>query len=266
MRIRAAFAGVLAAALAGCASVGEEDLTWSAPLARTLPVERGEVVEAARFSRLQPGAQELGGWEPFLIERSRTQTAYRVVRLEGETVIEAEAPKGAGSGLWRKIHIDPRRHPILEWRWRVPRDAAGAPSRTSPPVRLSLGFDGDADKLDVEDRVKLRLAKALTVNGLPYASLLYVWKNDAKPETVYPSPHTERVRHIVVESGTARAGEWVSVRRNLAEDYRRVFGEEPGDIVGVGIMTDFGDDGSGRRAFYGDISLRAPPPTEPAPR
>jgi len=266
LRTGAAFAGIFAAALAGCASVGEEDLTWSAPLARTLPVERGAVVEAARFSRLRPGAQEFGGWEPFLIERGRTQTTYRMVTVEGASAIEASAEKGAGSGLWRKIHIDPRSHPIVEWRWRVPRDAVGAASRTSPPVRLSLGFDGDADKLDVEDRVKLRLAKALTVNGLPYASLLYVWKNDSKPETVYPSPHTERVRHIVVESGERRAGQWITVRRNLLEDYRRVFGEDPGHIVGVGIMTDFGDDGSGRRAFYGDISFRALPSTDSVPR
>jgi hypothetical protein len=43
----------------------------------------------------------------------------------------------------------------------------------------------------------------------------------------------------------------------VAEDYRNAFGEEPGDIVGVGVMTDVGDDGSPRRALYGDITLRS---------
>jgi len=253
----------LAAALAGgCASLSEdEQLTWSASLARTLPVERGEVVPAARFSRLQPWSRDLDGWEPFIVERGAKPTRYRLATVDGEVALEADAPKGFGSGLWRKIHINPREHPIIEWRWRVPRDSMGAASRESPPVRLSLGFDGDASRLDVEDRVKLRMAKALTEHGLPYASLLYVWKNDRKPETVYASPYTDRVRHIVVESGAQRADQWVTVRRNLLEDYRRVFGEEPGDLVGVGIMTDFGDDGSPRRAFYGDIRFRALPAT-----
>jgi hypothetical protein len=48
------------------------------------------------------------------------------------------------------------------------------------------------------------------------------------------------------------------VRRNVLEDYRRAFGEEPGDIVAVGIMTDYGDNGGGRRAQYGDITFRQP--------
>jgi hypothetical protein len=61
---------------------------------------------------------------------------------------------------------------------------------------------------------------------------------------------------IVVENGDRRLGEWVSVRRNVLEDYRRAFGEEPDDIVAVGVMTDVGDEGSQRRAFYGDITFR----------
>ena len=61
----------------------------------------------------------------------------------------------------------------------------------------------------------------------------------------------------MVESGEQRADQWVDVRRNVLEDYRRAFGEEPGDIVAVGLMTDPGDNGSPRRAFYGDITFRS---------
>jgi hypothetical protein len=62
----------------------------------------------------------------------------------------------------------------------------------------------------------------------------------------------------VVESGEQRLDRWLSVRRNVLEDYRRAFGEEPGDIVAVGIMTDYGDNGGRRRAQYGDITFRQP--------
>jgi hypothetical protein len=65
------------------------------------------------------------------------------------------------------------------------------------------------------------------------------------------------VRMVVVESGAQRIGEWVSIRRNVLEDYRRAFGEEPSDVLAVGLMTDPGDDGSPRRSFYGDITFRS---------
>lgn len=254
-------AALLAAALlAGCAALAPTDeLTWSAELAKTLPLEDGEVVEAARFSSLRPDAAYLGEWEQFAVVRGNVPTSYRPVEDGGAVVIQADSAEG-GSGLFRKLHIDPRRYPVIEFRWRVPRDSvrggADGPSRASPPVRISLAFDGDPGKLDFEDRAKLRLARALTVNGLPYASLLYVWVNNHPAGAVYSSPHTERVRHVVVESGERRAEQWISFRRNLLEDYRRAFNEEPGDLVAVGIMTDPGDNGAPRRAFYGDISFR----------
>jgi hypothetical protein len=216
------------------------------------------VVEAARFSKLRAGQDLMAGWEQFAIQKGTTPTRYQLVDLEGVVVIQADSAEG-GSGLSRKIHFDPHRYPIIEWRWRVPRDSgrggANGPSGESPPARLSIAFDGDPAKLDFDDRVKMRMAKALTVNGLPYASLLYVWLNRKPVDSVYSSPHTERVRHIVVESGERRLGEWVTVRRNVLEDYKRAFGEEPGHIVAIGIMTDYGDNNAPRRAYYGDITF-----------
>lgn len=249
---------LLALLLAGCAGTPDDPLVWSDELVRTLPRERGEVVEVARFSRLPPGAT-LAHWEPWFVRRGNTPTAYRVVDAEGGAVLEADAQEG-GSGLSRKIRIDPKRHPILEWRWRVTAEPGArleVASANSPLARLSLAFHGDANQLDFDDRAKLRLAMRLTVNGLPYASLLYVWMFDVPAETVLRSPYTDRVRMIVVESGAQRVGEWVAVRRNVVEDYRRAFGEEPDDIVAVGLMTDPGDDGSRRRSFYGDITFRS---------
>jgi hypothetical protein len=249
--------------LAACAATPDDPLVWSDELARELPLEKGARVAAARFSRARPGPVA-APWEPYTILRGNVPTDYRVVQRDGTTVVEATGREG-GSGLYRRMRIDPRRHPILEWRWQVPAPAPGEPplgltSSRSPMARLSLAFHGDSAGLDFDDRTKLRLAKALTVHGLPYASLVYVWMHDVPAETVVHSPHTARVRLLVVESGERRAGEWVSVRRNVLEDYRRAFGEEPAEIVALGLMTDHGDDGSPRRAFYGDITFREAAP------
>jgi hypothetical protein len=242
---------------AGCASTDDSYL-WSATLSRELYRQTNEVVEVARFSEEEPGAP-LAPWEPFVILRNSHPTDYRLARDGGTVALQADAEEG-GTGLYRKIKIAPDRYPIVEWRWRVPRPQGGPPmsvvSKSSPVVRLSLAFDGDPSKLDFDDRAKLRLAKLLTVHGLPYASLLYVWMYKVPVGTVLKSPHTDRVRMIVVENGEQRLGEWVGVQRNVMDDYRLAFGEDPGDIVAVGLMTDVGDDGSPRKAYYGDITFR----------
>ena len=243
--------------LAGCAGTPDDPLVWSDDLVRSLPRETGETVEVARFSRLAPGTT-IAPWEPWFVRRGNVATGYRIVQVEGARALEAEAQEG-GSGLARKIRIDPNRQPWLEWRWRVevePGADVRAASAASPLARLSLAFHGDVAKLDFDDRAKLRLAMLLTENGLPYASLVYVWMLDVPVGTVIRSPYTDRVRMMVVESGPQRIGQWVSVRRNVVEDYRRAFGEEAGDIVAVGLMTDPGDDYSRRRGYYGDITFR----------
>jgi hypothetical protein len=193
--------------VAGCASTPDDPLVWSDDVVRTLPRERGEVVEVARFSRLRAG-DSLAPWEPWIILRGNTPTSYRLVEVDGVAALEGNSAEG-GSGMWRKIRIDPQAQPLMEWRWRVPAEVETRlekNSSASPPVRLSLAFHGDPAKLDFEDRVKLRMARALTVNGLPYASLLYVWMVGVPVDTVLHSPHTDRVRLIVVESGVRRAG------------------------------------------------------------
>jgi Protein of unknown function (DUF3047) len=44
--------------------------------------------------------------------------------------------------------------------------------------------------------------------------------------------------------------------RNVLDDYRRAFGEEPPPIAGVAVMTDTDDTGASATAWFGDIVLR----------
>jgi hypothetical protein len=61
---------------------------------------------------------------------------------------------------------------------------------------------------------------------------------------------------IVVESGPARPNQWVTETRNLYEDYRQAFGEEPPPISGVAIMTDTDNTGESATVHYGDIVFK----------
>jgi hypothetical protein len=64
---------------------------------------------------------------------------------------------------------------------------------------------------------------------------------------------------IAVSSDEEGAGRWQSYRRNLAEDYRRAFGEEPGHVTAIELMTDTDNTGAVAETFYGDLSLSPAP-------
>ena len=254
--LRDAAALVCGVALAGCVSTPPEVLLASTAIVAELPRESGALVEAAQFSASRAG-EAPPGWSPFVVSPFASRTEYRLVDSNPRTVLEARAD-GSASGFYRRIHIDPKRHPVIEWRWRVLEPLAHTdpriPSRDDSPARLVISFHGDASRLDIGERSTLRLYKALTGEMLPYAMLMYVWASDAPVGTIAPNVYTEKIQMIVVENDGA--GQWHEFRRNVLEDYRHAFGEDPSDIVSVGVMTDADDTRGKARAQYGDISFR----------
>ena len=237
-----------------------EGLLASSAIVAERGVERGASIEVARFSRETAGGLP-DQWEPFVILPATPRTQYRLMATPEGTVLDANADQSA-SGLYRRIRIDPKSHPIVEWRWNVVEPVAGAdariPAREDSPARLVISFHGDINRLDFQERITLRLYKGLTGQTLPYAMLMYIWAGALPPETTIPSEHTAKIQMIVLPSDPQDVGRWVSFRRNVLEDYRRVFGEDPSDIVAVGVMTASDDTGRRARALFGDITfLRA---------
>jgi len=249
-------------ALAACATLLEDDgLLASTPIVRTLARESGEVIEIARFSELREGEPLPAHWLGWGLHSGKRLTEYRLAHTAAGTALEAYADRAA-TGLYRRVRVDPRRQPLLEWNWRIDSTIPGADvriaSREDSAARLVVSFHGDPEKLDFEDRANLRLARVFAGEPLPYAMLIYVWSNGIPVETALPSPQIDRIRMIVVEKGGEHLGQWRQYRRNVLEDYRRAFGEEPGDIVAVGVMTDTDNTQQVARSYYGDITLRAP--------
>src|SRR6058998_76009 len=142
---------VCSVALAGCVGVPVEELLASTAIVAELQRENGALVEAARFSAGRAGEAPPGGWDPFIVSPFATKSEYRLVESNPLTVLEARAD-GSASGFYRRIHIDPRRHPVVEWRWRVLEPLARTdpriPSRDDSPARLVICFHGDASRLD----------------------------------------------------------------------------------------------------------------------
>jgi hypothetical protein len=212
----------------------------------------------ALFSLAPLGAPDAQVWQKWVISRFNRPTDYRVVEQDGKRVLEAKSDKSA-TGILQETAIDVAATPVLRWTWRagtvLPNADLTRPGTDDSPVRLIVSFDGDHEKLDFEDRAMARMVKLMSGREMPYASIMYVWDNKLPAESVLENPHSGRVRMLVVESGAAGAAQWLSYQRNLIEDYRRAFGEEPGRVISVGVMTDTNRTESSVVSHYGDISL-----------
>ena len=65
--------------------------------------------------------------------------------------------------------------------------------------------------------------------------------------------YTKRAVMFVIETGSEKLNRWIEEERNIYDDYRRAFGEEPPMISGVAIMTDTDNTGESATAYFGDI-------------
>ena len=217
----------------------------------------------APFSLAQPGAALPAGWQPLIIAANKATTEYRLQRDGGSVVLFAHA-RAAASAIGCPVNFDIRSAPVIEWRWKVAGLIEGADnaiaSREDSPVRIILEFAGDRSKLPLREQAIFALAKAASGREVPYATLMYVWANRAPVGSVITNPHTGRVRMVVATSGPAGVGAWQNMRRNVVDDYRKAFGEDPGRLAGVGILTDTDNTGATVDAWYGDIRFVAGDP------
>ncbi len=220
----------------------------------------------APFSDVPEGPAMPSGWRPTTVPGVSRPTVYDIVRDEGVSVLRARA-RAAMSGLDHIVSVDPDRKPILSWRWKVTRPvnggAAGTKQGDDYSARVYVFFDYDLNRLGFLARSKVKLARALHGDAVPAAALCYVWDARAPVGTVMPSAYTDRVRMIVLDSGAADAGRWISHSRNVAEDFRKAFGEAPPRVTGVAVATDTDNTGDDVTAWFGD--LRFDGPTAPGP-
>jgi Protein of unknown function (DUF3047) len=207
------------------------------------------------FSATMPGAGVQEGWQPLTFKNIERHTSYRLVADDGTTVLEAVTDASA-SGLVRRVRIDPKEYSVIEWRWKVNnvlvKGDVHKKGGDDYPARLYITFEYDPAKLGFTDTLKYKSIKLLH-GEVPLRAINYIWESKAPEGTVVPNPYTNWVMMIVVESGKTRAGQWVKEKRNIYEDYKKAFGEEPGRITGVAVMTDTDNTGESAIAYYGDI-------------
>jgi hypothetical protein len=238
----------IAALLAGCAS-----MQGQTPLAETA---------WARASHMPLGAQKSGvaeGWKHQPLP-GKKEVEFVPVRLDGRDALAATA-ESAASVVRNKVRVEAADLDKLRFSWKVPQQIADADLATreadDSPVRVILAFDGDRSRFSTRDSLLSELMRSLTGEEMPYATLMYVWCNKRPAGTVINSPRTDRIRKFVLESGGGKLNQWLDYERDIRADYIKAFGEPPGALVGIALMTDSDNTKSTARAWYGPLQFTA---------
>jgi len=159
----------------------------------------------------------------------------RVLRLRSD---------GDSSTINKEIKVDCSDYPVLEWSWKVTKLPKGADARKK-------ATDDEAAQVYVTFP-RFPAAVRSRVIG-------YIWDTTAPAGATFKSEKTGLVTYIVVRSGEADLGKWITEIRNVCEDYKRIYGEAPGEkmeALSLGIDSD--DTKSTAEAFFGEIFFRKP--------
>jgi hypothetical protein len=187
---------------------------------------------------LKPGARLPDWLKPVTFWNRPRHTEFALVADEGRTVLRARA-NASTSGLAREIAVDPRRTPLLAWRWKVMNLLSKSDMTTKEgddfPARLYLSFDNHR------------------------RSLCYVWDARQPVGTIAANAYSDRVQMVVAASGAAQLGRWVMLERDWAADYRRAFGGEAPTAEGVIVSADTDNTGESAESYFGDVVFRSRP-------
>ncbi len=217
--------------------------------------EPQSMIEVAKFSSGTVGQAMPDGWKLLTFKKIPKHTSYEVVKDGGVTIVKAVSEASA-SGLIKPVVIDPKEYPIVRWRWKIDNVLKGSDVTLKEgddfPARLYITFEYDPDKVSFGKKLKFKAGQAL-FGDIPIAALNYVWDTKAPVGVIVENAYTDFAKMVIVESGTQNVGLWIDEERNIYEDYKKAFGEEPPMINGIAIMSDTDNTKEQATAYYGDI-------------
>jgi hypothetical protein len=189
------------------------------------------------------GAGAWSSWENVTyLPWSRKSRYTRLDGAEGPTV-RGDADDSA-SMLVRLVSFDPRREPIVSWRWRIAR----APAAGDETVK---------DRDDAAARIYFMWGLRSRSDVFSAKGIAYIWGRTRRAGEVGPSPFTDQVGVFALRSGAAGAGAWQAEQRDLEADYRAYFRAAPvGPVSAIALLTDTDHTNGTATAWYGEVTVR----------
>lgn len=161
---------------------------------------------------------------------------HRVLHLKSK--IESSAVRKDLRGK-----IDLKATPVLEWTWKA----------------VTLPKNGDCRKKTADDQAaQLYVVWPRFPEAVRSQIIGYIWDTTAPAGTIVKSEKTSTVTYVVMRSGTVDLGKWITERRNLVDDYKKIYGGQPDGLGYISIAIDSDDTVSSAESFFGTILFRKP--------
>jgi hypothetical protein len=199
----------------------------------TAPVWAEDGMVIADFSSGVDAAGVPAGWQ--LKEKSGKADAA-VVKDEGLPAVRFRSANTSFS-LQKEVHVDLKQYPVLTWQWKV----------------MKLPEGGDFRKSSTDDQAaQLFLAFSKT------RAIVYIWDTAAPQGTMgnAAAPFFMSIKAVVVRSGKSEIGKWITESRNVYDDYKKLFGEEPTAVVGVRLQINSQHTETSAESYFADVAFK----------
>lgn len=181
------------------------------------------------------------GWE--LSENKGTADLALV--FDGENQALKLRSEVSSFSLNKELGIDLTKTPYLEWQWKI----------------TELPTGGDFRQRATDDQAA-QLFVVFNWGMFRKEAIVYIWDSTAPVGTMARAPSPPlypflRIHAVVVRSGEADKGEWITETRNVAEDYKKLFGSEPKNVKGIRIQINSQHTQSQAEAYWRSVRFKA---------
>ena len=158
-------------------------------------------------------------------------TRFELADVQGERALKVSTR--ASYGTW--VHDLPKVNPgRLQWRWRLDQPLTGGKvvadiqtkAGDDAALKVCVMFDHPLDRVPFVERTVLRIARSVSGEDLPAATLCYVWDSVHPAGLQGANPYTQRVRFITLQGKGAPLAQWQSESRDVAADFAKLFADE----------------------------------------
>ena len=156
------------------------------------------------------------------VKKVKGKTTYTFGSNENGNYLKAEA-EGKASGLGKKVKINLIKTPFINITWKVEKDLSGIIENSKK------GHDYAA---------RVFVVKKTGVTPLSNKAINYVFSSNNSVGENWPSPYTKKSIDYVLSTTNEHQNEWVTVKANVREHFKKLHDLDVKEINGVAIMTD----------------------------
>ena len=181
--------------------------------------------------------EELSNLKVRKVRGAKNMTEYNILTEDGANILKAEVENG-GSGLGKEAPIDLNQTPFLNITWKVEQGLPGIDEKSKK------GHDFAA---------RFFVVKKTGMTPLSNKAINYVFSSNSSIGENWPSPYTKSSIDYVLSSIDKNKNEWVTVKTNVKEDYKRFHNLNVDILDGVAIMVDTDQSKSQAISYYKNI-------------